>query len=246
MRQFIVLILKRLIIALFGICGIIRRVFTCQWIRRNQQRIGELPTFIINKNENLNEFAEKGWSSWSENPSAVSSTDTSSQIEEYRKQMQANLLAARSAKKKFTPSQFGNNLYNGNNPQKVVLEPDLFDEIQPQVKAPKRLLIRQSQNDQQRNLFEMRDCDTPIGEMLNERPGELGQLVDNHINYDEECSWLSDEDNINFEQLNSVEKEQQRREREARKQQRQTEHSQQLEQKRRLMEQKQVGTSKAF
>jgi len=56
MRQIIVIILKRLIIALFALCGIIRRIFTCQWIRRNQQRIGELPTFITNKKENLTEF----------------------------------------------------------------------------------------------------------------------------------------------------------------------------------------------
>uniref|UniRef100_A0A914KR55 Uncharacterized protein n=1 Tax=Meloidogyne incognita TaxID=6306 RepID=A0A914KR55_MELIC len=245
MRQIIVIILKRLIIALFALCGIIRRIFTCQWIRRNQQRIGELPTFITNKKENLDEFSEKGgWSSWNENPSAVLTTDTTSQIEEYRKQMQANLLAARSAKKKFNFSR--NNLNNGNNLQKVVIEPDLFDEIQPQVKAPKRLLIRQSQNEQQRNLFEMRDCDTPIEEMLNERPGELGQLVESHIDNEDVSNWLSDEDNINFEQLNSVEKEQKRREREMRKQQRQTEHSKQLENKRRLLEQKQMGSSKAL
>uniref|UniRef100_A0A915LWE0 Uncharacterized protein n=1 Tax=Meloidogyne javanica TaxID=6303 RepID=A0A915LWE0_MELJA len=211
--QIIVIILKRLIIALFALCGIIRRIFTCQWIRRNQQRIGELPTFITNKKENLTEFTG-GWSSWNENPSAVLTTDTSSQIEEYRKQMQANLLAARSAKKKFNPSQNSGN--NGNNLQKVVIEPDLFDEIQPQVKAPKR------------------------------RPGELGQLVESHIDNEDVSNWLSDEDNINFEQLNSVEQEQKRREREMRKQQRQTEHSKQLENKRRLLEQKQIGSSKAL
>ncbi|KAF7630825.1 hypothetical protein Mgra_00008923 [Meloidogyne graminicola] len=188
-------------------------------------RFLDIPQRIVDK-------CKKGWSNWSDNPSVLTS-DTSIQIEEYRRQMQANLLAARSAKKKYTSSQFGNSL-NTEFSQKISLEPDLFDEIKPQFKAPKRLLIKQSE--QQRNLFEMRDCDTPFDNVLNEKPGELGQLVDDNFNDDQESNWLSDEDNINFEQLDSVEKEQQRREREIKKQQRQLEHVRQLEQKRRLME----------
>jgi hypothetical protein len=50
MPNFVGNILKRLFLLFFSLFACIWRILTCKWLRR-PQRIGELPTFVTNRNE---------------------------------------------------------------------------------------------------------------------------------------------------------------------------------------------------
>ena len=55
MPNLVVIAIKRLLNGILCLCGLIRRFLTFRWLRR-PQRIGELPTVMANRQNNMEEY----------------------------------------------------------------------------------------------------------------------------------------------------------------------------------------------
>ena len=180
------ILLRRLCAAVFHAFLLLWGLITCRCLASRRSRIGELPTFVESRSatatinqqqQQQNQFFNASspspnadgvadWSNWSSEKAGAAIV--SDQIEEYRRQKQEQLLAAKAAaaaqsRRQGHPARGSAHAVpdGQQNAQKTAAESDdLFAELQPKVKAPKKLLLRpKPSNEQRRDLFQVR-CDT--------------------------------------------------------------------------------------
>uniref|UniRef100_A0A183CAW6 Receptor-binding cancer antigen expressed on SiSo cells n=1 Tax=Globodera pallida TaxID=36090 RepID=A0A183CAW6_GLOPA len=209
------LLLRRLLSVLLALFSTVYKLISCRFFRRHENRIGELP-FVVPSTEKAQNATAADWDIWKAEPTTVAD-----QIAEYRRQKQEEAAKTRAKK----PNQ--------RHSPRASLEPsspheaDLFTELQPNVKAPKKLLLRPKQS-KQRNLFAVQPSESGF-------PVEVGRLDElGDLDFDQptkSSSWLDDEESLELCQIDAVEREQRRSERERRHKARLAEHAAVLQQK---------------
>uniref|UniRef100_A0A914I4B5 Uncharacterized protein n=1 Tax=Globodera rostochiensis TaxID=31243 RepID=A0A914I4B5_GLORO len=218
------LLLRRLLSVLLALFSTVYKLISCRFFRRHENRIGELPFVVPSAEKAQNATAAADWDIWKAEPTAVAD-----QIAEYRRQKQEEAAKMRAKR----PNQ--------RHSPRASLEPsspheaDLFTELQPNVKAPKKLLLRPKQS-KQRNLFAVQPTESGF-------PVEVGRLDElGDLDFEQptkSSSWLDDEESLELCQIDAVEREQRRSERERRHKARLAEHAAVLHQKQLQQQQQQ-------
>ncbi|KAL3094431.1 hypothetical protein niasHT_025907 [Heterodera trifolii] len=225
-------LLRRILSAILALFGAFFRLITCRFLGR-QNRIGELPFIVANVEKAQQQNTTNG--DWDNNWNAEPPVAVADQIAQYRRHRQEEAAAAANKAKTKGKAQQCQQQLAGAVPQEQCV--DLFSELQPNVKAPKKLLLKQKQQVgiKQRNLFAVQPAENGFSIENVDRLDELGDLDFERPTNGCDGNWLDDEESIELSQIDAFARQQRRTERERRHAARLAEHATAQQQQKRLM-----------